>query len=81
MLHVLCADTGDTTTMYAARTPEQCAPIAEGEPTDRQFLIKWQGWSHLHDTWESLDSIAAANVRGTKKLDNYIKRQAELVEA
>ncbi|XP_065188566.1 chromodomain-helicase-DNA-binding protein 1-like isoform X2 [Sycon ciliatum] len=74
-------DTGDTTTMYAARSEEQNALIRDGEATERQFLIKWKTWSHLHNTWESLDSLTVANARGTKKLDNYIKRQQEIVEA
>uniref|UniRef100_A0A914Z5J4 DNA helicase n=1 Tax=Panagrolaimus superbus TaxID=310955 RepID=A0A914Z5J4_9BILA len=45
---------------------------------ERQFLIKWVGWSHLHNTWESLKSLNGSNVKGIKKLENYIKKLDEL---
>ncbi|KAA1089553.1 hypothetical protein PGT21_021950 [Puccinia graminis f. sp. tritici] len=35
------------------------------------YLIKWQGYSHLHSTWESYEF--AKQYRGFKKLENYIK--------
>ncbi|MBW0479826.1 hypothetical protein O181_019541 [Austropuccinia psidii MF-1] len=35
------------------------------------YLIKWQGYSHLHATWESYNF--AKQYRGFKKLENYIK--------
>ncbi|KNE95794.1 hypothetical protein PSTG_10855 [Puccinia striiformis f. sp. tritici PST-78] len=35
------------------------------------YLIKWQGYSHLHATWESYEF--AKQYRGFKKLENYIK--------
>ena len=25
----------------------------ETEETEQQFLIKWKGWSHINNTWES----------------------------
>ena len=27
------------------------------QETERQFLIKWKGWSHINNTWESDDSL------------------------
>ncbi|CCD24268.1 chromatin-remodeling ATPase CHD1 NDAI_0C06090 [Naumovozyma dairenensis CBS 421] len=37
-----------------------------------QFLIKWTDQSHLHNTWETYESLSY--LRGLKKLDNYCKQ-------
>nr|6FTX_W Chain W, Chromatin-remodeling ATPase [Saccharomyces cerevisiae] len=37
-----------------------------------EFLIKWTDESHLHNTWETYESIG--QVRGLKRLDNYCKQ-------
>lgn len=37
-----------------------------------EFLIKWNGESHLHNTWESYESLG--QVKGIKRLDNYCKQ-------
>ena len=29
---------------------------------EQQFLIKWKGWSHLHNTWESAESLKTQKV-------------------
>lgn len=47
---------------------------------ERQFLIKWAGWSHLHNTWESESSLKAVNAKGLKKIDNYLKKLREIEE-
>ncbi|KAJ4197773.1 ATP-dependent DNA helicase Hrp3 [Fusarium falciforme] len=39
---------------------------------DFEYFIKWQGKSHLHDTWETLDDLR--NVRGFRKVENYFKK-------
>lgn len=39
---------------------------------DYVFLVKWNNQSHLHNSWESYESLGS--VRGVKKLDNYIKQ-------
>ncbi|CAJ0849682.1 9191_t:CDS:2, partial [Entrophospora sp. SA101] len=39
--------------------------------TNMEFLIKWKGWSHLHNTWETFENCRG--LRGFKKLENYIK--------
>ncbi|KAG5361002.1 Chromo domain-containing protein 1 [Yarrowia sp. B02] len=37
-----------------------------------EFCIKWQSYSHLHNTWETYDSLAG--FKGIKRVDNYIKQ-------
>lgn len=50
-------------------------PKAEGE---MQYLIKWKGWSHIHNTWESEETLKEQKVKGMKKLENYIKRENDI---
>ncbi|VDO34962.1 unnamed protein product [Brugia timori] len=47
---------------------------------ERQYLIKWLGWSHLHNTWESENSLKLCNAKGLKKIDNYMKRLRDIEE-
>ncbi|CCF56547.1 hypothetical protein KAFR_0B02490 [Kazachstania africana CBS 2517] len=37
-----------------------------------QFLIKWADQSHLHNSWETYESLDG--IRGIKRLDNYCKQ-------
>ena len=39
---------------------------------DFEYFIKWQGKSHLHDTWETFDDIRG--YRGFRKVENYFKK-------
>lgn len=39
---------------------------------DFEYYIKWQGKSHLHDTWETTDSVAG--FRGFRRLENYYRK-------
>ncbi|CAJ0759541.1 5784_t:CDS:10 [Entrophospora sp. SA101] len=39
--------------------------------TNMVFLIKWKGWSHLHNTWETFENCHG--LKGFKKLENYVK--------
>jgi hypothetical protein len=34
----------------------------ETEELEQQFLIKWKGWSHINNTWESEKSIGKSPV-------------------
>lgn len=72
---------GAITTMYAPDYEEikkRPPPDPEKEETEEQFLIKWKGWSHLHSTWESQKSLVDQNVKGMKKLDNFMKREKDI---
>lgn len=72
--------TGASTTVYAVE--ENGDPNGGFEPEsdegETQYLIKWKGWSYIHNTWESMDSLTQQKVKGLKKLDNYKKKQEEL---
>ena len=50
------------------------------ESTELQFLVKWRGWSHLHNTWETRASLEESGAGGLKRLDNFMKRLEELTE-
>ena len=43
-----------------------------------QFLIKWKDRSYLHNTWENEDKLKEANVKGLKKIENYLKKEEDL---
>ena len=79
----VCSETGSKTAFYN----ENDTDIADDEADDNtgtdikseiQYLIKWKHWSHIHNTWESMDSLREQNVNGMKKVDNYCKRDEEL---
>ncbi|EDX15331.1 GD11994 [Drosophila simulans] len=75
--------TGNQTTIYAieengfdphAGFDEKQSSDAE---TETQFLIKWKGWSYIHNTWESEATLRDMKAKGMKKLDNFIKKEQE----
>ncbi|XP_059917236.1 chromodomain-helicase-DNA-binding protein 2 isoform X1 [Gadus macrocephalus] len=72
--------TGASTTMYSVE--ENGDPSAGFDPEkdegETHYLIKWKGWSYIHNTWESMDSLTLQKVKGLKKLDNFIRKNDEL---
>ncbi|KAM9754558.1 chromodomain-helicase-DNA-binding protein 2 isoform 5-T5 [Menidia menidia] len=74
------AATGASTTGYSV---EENGDPSEGfdpenEEGETQYLIKWKGWSYIHNTWESMDSLTQQKVKGLKKLDNFKRKNDEL---
>ncbi|XP_070132816.1 chromodomain-helicase-DNA-binding protein 1 isoform X1 [Drosophila bipectinata] len=78
--------TGNQTTIYAieengfdpnAGYGEQQNPENDGN-TECHFLIKWKGWSYIHNTWESESTLREMKAKGMKKLDNFIKKEQDL---
>uniref|UniRef100_A0A673CE79 Chromodomain helicase DNA binding protein 2 n=1 Tax=Sphaeramia orbicularis TaxID=375764 RepID=A0A673CE79_9TELE len=72
--------TGASTTVYAVEeNGDPCEGFdAENDEGETQYLIKWKGWSYIHNTWESMDSLTLQKVKGLKKLDNFKKKNDEL---
>lgn len=71
---------GAITTVYAPEYEEmkKRGEPRPDEPSEVQLLIKWKGWSHLHNTWETEKSLTDQNVKGMKKLSNFIKREQDI---
>ncbi|XP_036399292.1 chromodomain-helicase-DNA-binding protein 2 isoform X2 [Megalops cyprinoides] len=72
--------TGAATTLYAVEANGD--PGADFDPEkdegETQYLIKWKGWSYIHNTWESMESLTQQKVKGLKKLENFKKKNEEL---
>ncbi|KAH8283644.1 hypothetical protein KR018_010322, partial [Drosophila ironensis] len=73
--------TGNQTTIYAIEEngcdPNAGCDEADDANTESQFLIKWKGWSYIHNTWESEGTLRDMKAKGMKKLDNFIKKEQE----
>lgn len=70
--------TGNQTTIYAENNLDEEEIIDNESAREEQFLIKWKGWSHIHNTWESEASLEEQKVKGLKKLENYKKKNSEI---
>uniref|UniRef100_A0A8C5D000 Chromodomain helicase DNA binding protein 2 n=1 Tax=Gadus morhua TaxID=8049 RepID=A0A8C5D000_GADMO len=72
--------TGASTTMYSVEENGDPSAGFDPEKDEREthYLIKWKGWSYIHNTWESMDSLTLQKVKGLKKLDNFIRKNDEL---
>ena len=72
--------TGASTTQYAVEANGD--PGADFDPEkdegETHYLIKWKGWSYIHNTWESIDSLTQQKVKGSKKLENFKRKNDEL---
>ncbi|CAI4225227.1 unnamed protein product [Auanema sp. JU1783] len=69
--------TGSHTTCYNSEKNDPLANLDKTR-TEDQYLIKWVGWSHLHNTWESESSLMASGVGGIKKVHNFVKKQKQI---
>ncbi|XP_005103678.1 chromodomain-helicase-DNA-binding protein 1 isoform X2 [Aplysia californica] len=74
--------TGHKTTLYNVRENRDpnTTPLKEGEKEEfeKHYLIKWKGWSHIHNTWEAEASLREQKVNGMKKFENFLKREEEI---
>lgn len=64
-MYFLISVVGNQTTVYAVEEngdPNEGCDPTDLENTEVQFLIKWKGWSHIHNTWESESSLKAQKV-------------------
>uniref|UniRef100_A0A8C1KQV2 Chromodomain helicase DNA binding protein 1 n=1 Tax=Cyprinus carpio TaxID=7962 RepID=A0A8C1KQV2_CYPCA len=71
--------TGGVTTVYAVEADGD--PNANFDPNKQpgevQYLMKWKNWSHIHNTWETEETLKQQNAKGMKKLDNFKKKEQE----
>lgn len=44
-----------------------------------EYRIKWMGYSHLHNTWESAESLVSEGVSGLRRLENFQKKMADVL--
>uniref|UniRef100_A0A7M4FHU1 Chromodomain helicase DNA binding protein 2 n=1 Tax=Crocodylus porosus TaxID=8502 RepID=A0A7M4FHU1_CROPO len=72
--------TGASTTVYATEANGDPSADFDPEKDERevQYLIKWKGWSYIHSTWESEESLQQQKVKGLKKLENFKKKEEEI---
>nr|XP_018668181.1 chromodomain-helicase-DNA-binding protein 1 [Ciona intestinalis]XP_026690760.1 chromodomain-helicase-DNA-binding protein 1 [Ciona intestinalis] len=72
--------TGAKTTAYAVKRssdPNHGFNVKTDE-AETQYLIKWKNWSHLHNTWESEETLRTQNIRGMKRLENFVRKNEEI---
>lgn len=79
--HLFVLVTGNITTLYAVEEngdPNADTDVTDMDNTELQYLIKWKDWAHIHNTWESENTLKEQKVKGIKKLENFIKKEADL---
>ena len=74
--------TGNATMFWAVKDDGDPNLSLDTEDTEEQFYIKWKGWSHINNTWESQTSLDAKKkgnleVKGIRKLFNYQQKLGE----
>ncbi|GMM28197.1 chromatin-remodeling ATPase [Martiniozyma asiatica (nom. inval.)] len=66
----------DEETMTEEQKQEQKrlqAIYENGDPKkELEYLIKWVDTSHIHNTWETYNDLKNRELKGIKKIDNYI---------
>ena len=72
-------ETDDSKELIKKEKAEKRTKIKEifehGDPKlDFEYLIKWVDVAHIHNSWETYDSLKEKGLKGFKKLDNYINQ-------
>ncbi|KAL5004343.1 hypothetical protein ScPMuIL_017799 [Solemya velum] len=74
--------TGNETTLYNCEEfgdPNE-AETEEPPEMETQYLIKWKVYAHIHNTWESEETLQAQKANGMKKLENFKRKEEEIAE-
>ena len=74
--------TGDSTMHWTVKNEGDPNESLETEDREDQYFIKWKGWSHINNTWESQQSLDAkkkgtTEVKGIRRLYNYQQKISE----
>ena len=74
--------TGNSTMYWAVKDNGDPNESLETSETEQQYLIKWKGWSHINNTWESQASVDAKKkgsleVKGIRRLINYQQKLSD----
>ena len=74
--------TGEQTMFWNVKENGDPNDTLETEEREEQFLIKWKGWSHINNTWESESSLEAKKkgsqeVKGLRRVYNYQQKLGE----
>ena len=67
--------TADGVTASVIIGPEVPKANVAVEHDHLMFLVKWKGWSHIHNTWNSMEKLS--EYHGYKKLLTYVKKLQE----
>ncbi len=76
-LLILLTATGSKTTYYNVLDHGDPNETMEEEEREKQYLMKWKGWSHIHNTWETETALVEGKYAGMKKLENFMKKEQE----
>eukprot|EP00055_Hartaetosiga_balthica_P016500 m.104745 g.104745 ORF g.104745 m.104745 type:complete len:1586 (+) comp9118_c0_seq1:59-4816(+) len=52
----------------------------DGDSDDVLYCVKWEGRSHLHNTWQTEHSLKRMDIGGLGKMDRFIRKYAESEE-
>ena len=74
--------TGDCTMYWTVKNEGDPNENLETEDMEDQYYIKWKGWSHINNTWESQHSLDAkkkgtTEVKGIRRLYNFQQKISE----
>ncbi|GAA5880624.1 hypothetical protein JCM8547_006042, partial [Rhodosporidiobolus lusitaniae] len=59
--------------VFAHKRNEEYSDDTKDEPRlNMKFLVKWQNYSHIHDTWETYEHLK--RFKGFKRVDNYLNK-------
>jgi len=71
--------TGEATMYHTVKEKGDPNETLETTEMETQYLIKWKGWAHMYNTWETLKTLdkmkkgedGKVPIKGLKKLANY----------
>lgn len=68
--------TGVKTVIYSEE--RDLNPVGDDCEKEKQYLIKWKNWSHIHNTWESRQTLYEQKANNIKRIELYEKKEEEI---